>query len=52
MVTIMRKFKDWCGLFIVHGTIDGIHSVIMKPYGPFVDDYYYYKSGGYIMVLQ
>jgi hypothetical protein len=41
--------RDWCGLPNIHGAISGTHSVIPKP---FVEDYYYHKSGGYSVVAQ
>lgn len=33
-------------------TIDDIHIVISKPFGAFVEDYYYHKIRGYSIVAQ
>lgn len=45
------KFYELCGLPGVVGAIDGMHVAISKPH--FVPaDYYYFKSGGYILNCQ
>jgi hypothetical protein len=36
----------------VTSAIDDIHIVISKPFGAFVEDYYYHKIGGYSIVAQ
>jgi len=41
-----------CGLPSVHGVIDGTHIQIFKPKTIFPKDYYYYKIGGYLIVVQ
>jgi len=46
---VTRKFKTWCHLPNIHGAIDEIHIAIFMPFKPFVKDYYYHKSGGYLV---
>jgi MoaA/NifB/PqqE/SkfB family radical SAM enzyme len=41
-----------CGLPSVHGVIDGTHIQISKPKTIFPKDYHYYKTGGYLIVVQ
>jgi hypothetical protein len=36
----------------VMGANDDIHIAITKPFGAFVEDYYYHKIGGYSIVAQ
>jgi hypothetical protein len=44
-------FQRLCGLPVVVGATDGTHVAISKPrYGPV--DYFYFKSGGYILKCQ
>jgi hypothetical protein len=52
MLIVMHEFKDWCGLPNIHGAIGRTHIAICKPSKPFVEDYYYHKSGGYSVVAQ
>jgi hypothetical protein len=50
MCIVMNDFKLWCGLPSVQGAIDGIHLLISKPFMPFLEDYYYFKYGGYSII--
>jgi hypothetical protein len=48
---MQRDFQELCGLPAIVGAIDGTHISIIKPrYG--VEDYYYFKSGGYTLNCQ
>jgi hypothetical protein len=42
MQAMMEKFKQWCGLPLVQGAIDGTHISISKPIH-FPEDYFYHK---------
>jgi hypothetical protein len=46
----MEEFKKWCGLLSIQGVIDGTHISISKPIY-FPKDYFYYKIGGYSIIL-
>ncbi len=50
MCTIMNDFKLRCGLPSVQGAIDGTNLLISKPSMPFLEEYYYFKYGGYSIV--
>ena len=48
---VAGDFENLCGLLGILGAIDGTHFAISKPkLGP--SDYYYFKSGGYMMHCQ
>ncbi len=49
---IMIELKNQCGMLSVMGANDDIHIAITKPFGAFVEDYYYHKIGGYSIVAQ
>ncbi len=51
MSFVMEGFKNWCGIPIVQGAIDGIHISIVKPTS-YVENYYYHKTYGYSIVAQ
>jgi hypothetical protein len=50
MCIVINDFKLWCGLPNVQGVIDGTHLLISKPFMPFLEDYYYFKYGGYSII--
>jgi hypothetical protein len=50
MCIVINDFKLWCGLPSIQGAIDGTHLLILKPPMPFLEDYYYFKYGGYSIV--
>jgi hypothetical protein len=51
MEDVVSDFLDFSSMPSVHGAIDCTHITIAKPkYCP--EDYFYYKEGGYTMVLQ
>jgi hypothetical protein len=47
----MLDFKSWCGMPSVQGAIDCTHIAISKP-PTFPEDYWYYKTRAYSMVVQ
>jgi hypothetical protein len=47
----MLDFKSWCGMPSVQGTLDCTHIAIAKP-PDFPEDYWYFKTGAYSMVVQ
>jgi hypothetical protein len=49
---VVTMLKNWCGLLGVHDVIDGTHVSISKQNIPFVKDYYYHKTWGYLIVAQ
>jgi hypothetical protein len=48
----MWRFKEFCGLPIVHGTIDGTQVYIQKLKGLFVIDFFHRSQKLYNMKLQ
>ncbi len=50
MCIVINDFKLKCGLPSLQGVIDGIHLLIFKLFMPFLEDYYYFKYGGYSIV--
>jgi len=50
MCTVMNDFKLRCGLSSVQGAIHGTNLLISKPSMPFLEEYYYFKYGGYSIV--
>jgi len=49
---IMTKFRNCCGMPLVHGVINDTHIYIAKLKSPFQEDYYHFKTSGYSMVAQ
>jgi len=49
MDTIMQGFKTFCGLPNIQW---GTHFSISKPIGPYCEDYFNHKIGGYNVVCQ
>ncbi len=52
MTIVMDEFQTWCGFPSMHGTIDDIHVLIVKPQGSYEEDKYYHKTCGYSIVVQ
>jgi hypothetical protein len=52
MCSVLNDFKLWCGLPNVQGAVDGTHLFISKPFMPFLEYYYYFKFGGYSIVIK
>ncbi len=46
----MEEFKQWCGLPLVQGAIDGTR-IFMSKTIYFPKDYFYHKIGGYSIIL-
>jgi hypothetical protein len=51
MRAVILDFKAFCSMHSVHGALDCTHIHISK-LAHFLDDYYYFKTGGYSMVDQ
>jgi hypothetical protein len=52
MATMMENIRQWCGLFNLHGAIDGTHIIIYKPIIPFPKNYYHHKTDDYPIQVQ
>lgn len=51
MSIIMNDFKQWCDLIYVQDAINGTHFLILKPSMPFPKENYYFKYGGYSIIV-
>jgi hypothetical protein len=52
MDTIMQGFITFCGLPNIQWAINGTHFSISNPIGPYCEDYFNHKIGGYNVVCQ
>ncbi len=50
--SVVKNFKQWCGLPNMHKAINGIHIIILKPIIFFLQDYYYHTTSEYSIVVQ
>jgi hypothetical protein len=47
MLVVIKKFRKWSGLSSVQDIIKVTHLSVLTLWGVFVENYYYYKIGGY-----
>jgi hypothetical protein len=53
LIEVMDGFKDFCGMSLVHGTIDATQIHVQKTKAKvFATNFYSFKSKGYIIHMQ